>query len=56
MEQDPNTELRQVMVEVIALHAQFAREHLGKDTLDPRVLRAMAMVPRKLDNPLFASF
>ena len=46
MEQDPNTELRQVMVEVIALHAQFAREHLGKDTLDPRVLRAMAMVPR----------
>ncbi len=46
MEQDPNTELRQVMVEVVALHAQFAREHLGKDTLDPRVLRAMAMVPR----------
>ncbi len=46
MEQDPNTELRQVMVEVVALHAQFAREHLGRDTLDPRVLRAMAKVPR----------
>jgi protein-L-isoaspartate(D-aspartate) O-methyltransferase len=46
MEQDPNTELRQVMVEVVALHAQFAREHLGKDTLDARVLRAMAKVPR----------
>ncbi len=46
MEQDPNTELRQMMVEVIALHAQFAREHLGKDTLDPRVLKAMATVPR----------
>ncbi len=46
MEQDPNTELRQVMVEVVALHAQFAREHLGRDTLDSRVLRAMAKVPR----------
>jgi protein-L-isoaspartate(D-aspartate) O-methyltransferase len=46
MEQDPNTELRQTMVEVVALHAQFAREHLGKDTLDARVLRAMAKVPR----------
>lgn len=46
MEQDPNTELRQVMVEVVALHAQFAREHLGKDTLDTRVLGAMAKVPR----------
>ena len=46
MERDPNTELRQMMAEVIALHAQFAREHLGKDTLDPRVLKAMAAVPR----------
>jgi protein-L-isoaspartate(D-aspartate) O-methyltransferase len=46
MEQDPNAELRQVMVEVVALHAQFAREHLGKDTLDVRVLRALAKVPR----------
>src|SRR5689334_18719861 len=46
MEQDPNTELRQVMVEVVALHAQFAREHLGRDTLESRVLRAMAKVPR----------
>jgi protein-L-isoaspartate(D-aspartate) O-methyltransferase len=46
MEQDPNTELRQVMVEVVALHAQFAREHLGKDTLDVRVLGALVKVPR----------
>src|SRR5512134_1252375 len=46
MERDPNTELRQMMADVIALHAQFAREHLGKDTLDPRVLKAMATVPR----------
>lgn len=46
MEPDHNTQLRQAMVEVVALHAQAAREHLGKDALDPRVLRAMATVPR----------
>lgn len=46
MERDPNTELRQMMVEVIALHAQFAREHLGRESLDRRVLDAMARVPR----------
>jgi protein-L-isoaspartate(D-aspartate) O-methyltransferase len=46
MEQDPNSELRQMMVEVVALHAQIAREHLGKDTIDVRVLKAMAKVPR----------
>src|SRR6185503_16788331 len=46
MEQDPNTELRQMMAEVIALHAQFSREQLGKDALDARILAAMAKVPR----------
>jgi protein-L-isoaspartate(D-aspartate) O-methyltransferase len=43
---DPTGELRQAMAEVIALHTQFAKEQLGKDTLDPRVLAAMAKVPR----------
>jgi protein-L-isoaspartate(D-aspartate) O-methyltransferase len=46
MENDPSEELRQQMAEVIALHAQFARELLGKDALDPRILAAMAKVPR----------
>jgi protein-L-isoaspartate(D-aspartate) O-methyltransferase len=46
MEQDPNTELRQMMAEVIVLHAQFARAQLGKDAIDARVLKAMATVPR----------
>lgn len=46
MEQDPNMELRLAMAEVIALHAQFAKEQLGKDALDVRILKAMAKVPR----------
>ncbi len=46
MEQDPTTELRLAMAEVIALHAQFAKEQLGKDALDKRILAAMAKVPR----------
>src|SRR5262249_55240567 len=46
MEQDPTTELRQMMAEVIELHAQFAKAQLGKDTLDPRILAVMAKVPR----------
>lgn len=46
MEQDPTTELRQMMAEVIGLHAQFSREQLGKEALDPRVIAAMAKVPR----------
>ena len=43
---DPTGELRLAMAEVITLHAQFAQQQLGKDTLDPRVLAAMAKVPR----------
>lgn len=46
MDHDPSTELRQQMAEIIALHAQFAREQLGKDALDRRILSAMAKVPR----------
>ena len=43
---DPTGELRLAMAEVITLHAQFAQQQLGKDALDPRVLAAMAKVPR----------
>jgi protein-L-isoaspartate(D-aspartate) O-methyltransferase len=38
--------LRRHMVEVIAIHAELAEEELGKAVLDPRVLAAMADVPR----------
>ena len=38
--------LRRHMVEVIAIHAELASEELGKAALDPRVLAAMAHVPR----------
>jgi protein-L-isoaspartate(D-aspartate) O-methyltransferase len=44
--QDPTGELRLAMAEVIALHAQFAKEQLGKDSIDIRILGAMAKVPR----------
>lgn len=46
MDEEQFVELRKQMVQVIALHAQFARERLGKDGLDPRVLAAMGKVPR----------
>ncbi len=46
MDEEQILELRKQMVEVIALHAQFAREQLGKDALDRRVLAAMGKVPR----------
>lgn len=46
MDEEQILELRKQMVEVIALHAQFAREQLGKDSLDRRVLAAMGKVPR----------
>jgi protein-L-isoaspartate(D-aspartate) O-methyltransferase len=36
----------QQMVEIIAAHAYFAREQLGKETLDERVLGVMAQIPR----------
>src|SRR5262245_47075120 len=38
--------LRRHMVEVIAIHVELADQELGKATLDPRVLAAMADVPR----------
>jgi len=46
MDEEQFVELRKEMVQVIALYAQFAREQLGKDGLDPRVLAAMGKVPR----------
>ena len=38
--------LRRHMVEVIAIHAELSEEESGKAVLDPRVLSAMAHVPR----------
>lgn len=46
MNDDALTQLQQQMIEVIAAHAVLARDHIGKDSLDERVLRAMARVPR----------
>jgi protein-L-isoaspartate(D-aspartate) O-methyltransferase len=40
------TILRRHMVEVIAIHVELAQDELGKAALDPRVLAAMADVPR----------
>jgi len=38
--------MQQQMIEIITLHALHAREHIGKDVLDGRVLDAMRQVPR----------
>ena len=38
--------LRRHMIEIIAIQAELADEELGKSRLDPRVLAAMAAVPR----------
>jgi len=46
MTDDALAMLQRQMIEVIAAHAFFAREQLGKDSLDKRVLKAMARVPR----------
>ncbi len=46
MTDDALTMRRRQMIEVIAAHALFAREQIGKDILDERVLAAMARVPR----------
>ena len=43
--------LRQHMVEAVAIHAELAREELGKAALDPRVMAAMGRVPRHLFVP-----
>lgn len=34
------------MIQVIAAHAFYAREQIGKETLDEKVIRAMSRVPR----------
>ena len=46
MADDVLTLLRQQMIEIIQAHARFAREQLGRATLDADVLRAMGDVPR----------
>jgi protein-L-isoaspartate(D-aspartate) O-methyltransferase len=43
--------LRRHMVEVVAIHAEFAAGAIGKAALDGRVLAAMAQVPRHLFVP-----
>lgn len=43
--------LRRHMIEVIGIHAELAEDQIGKSQLDPRVLAAMAEVPRHLFVP-----
>jgi protein-L-isoaspartate(D-aspartate) O-methyltransferase len=43
--------LRRHMVELVAIHADLAREELGKAALDARVTAAMGRVPRHLFVP-----
>lgn len=38
--------LHRQMIEVINVHAQYAREKIGKDTLDERILQVMGAIPR----------
>jgi protein-L-isoaspartate(D-aspartate) O-methyltransferase len=40
------TAMQRQMVDIIGAHAFHAREHIGKEQLDPRILEAMARVPR----------
>jgi protein-L-isoaspartate(D-aspartate) O-methyltransferase len=40
------TALRATMMQDIVAHAQFAREHIGKNALDDTVMDALARVPR----------
>jgi protein-L-isoaspartate(D-aspartate) O-methyltransferase len=44
--EDPYAAARQAMLEEIASNARLTSESLNKETLDPRVLEAMATVPR----------
>ncbi len=46
------TLMLQQMVQIIAAHAYHAREQIGKETLDERVLAAMGRVPRHEFVPL----
>ena len=45
-------ELRQQMLADIVTHTAFAHEYIGKNALDPRVMSAMAQVPRHEFVPL----
>ena len=40
------SELRRVMVEIIAARTSWSEDYIGKDQLDERVMAAMARVPR----------
>lgn len=46
MPEDLLSVLQQQMVEIIAAHAFYAREQIGKEVLDRRVLDVMARIPR----------
>lgn len=52
MSQDLLSVLQQQMVEIIAAHAVYAREQIGKDSIDPRVLEVMGRIPRHEFVPL----
>jgi protein-L-isoaspartate(D-aspartate) O-methyltransferase len=38
--------MQQQMIEIIGAHAFHARDHIGKDAIDSRILEAMGRVPR----------
>jgi protein-L-isoaspartate(D-aspartate) O-methyltransferase len=46
MTNGPPNALQQEMVQVITAHAYFAREQIGKEVLDSKVLEVMGRVPR----------
>jgi protein-L-isoaspartate(D-aspartate) O-methyltransferase len=46
MADDMLTMLQEQMLRIIDTHASHAREHIGKETIDPKILEAMASVPR----------
>jgi protein-L-isoaspartate(D-aspartate) O-methyltransferase len=52
MTDEQQSMLQYEMVQVIAAHAYFAREQIGKETLDGRVLEVMGRVPRHEFVPL----
>jgi protein-L-isoaspartate(D-aspartate) O-methyltransferase len=52
MTDGPQSMLQHEMVQMIAAHAYFAREQIGKKTLDSRVLEVMGRVPRHEFVPL----
>ena len=46
MTNQPLTIQQKEMVKIIAAHAFFAREHIGKEMLDSKILEVMGQVPR----------